>query len=288
MPSDFFYYDLRKRIRGSDIELIFPNWQSREEVLVVLSPHDDDAVLGAGYVTLAALANGASVYVIIFCDGRAGYSSIRAKPHIVETRRTEAVAAYGLLGLDEGHLIRFDYPDFSVRNYLGWVLPDGREGIFPRSVRILRELNATRLLIANGYREHVDHSAVALVGMWDGPQAGDPVLVDWGSPQRVKTFFTYAVWGRLSSEDALVSRESDLDVRGNRLVSVNDDVEGKIRQSIKQFRSQARVIEAIIQVRKGRKVGDRFIEPYLEFDPRPSSCLSPYAERIGEIDEGVD
>lgn len=42
--------------------LLFPGWEAEDEHVAVISPHDDDGLLGAGYAILAALANEAEVY----------------------------------------------------------------------------------------------------------------------------------------------------------------------------------------------------------------------------------
>ncbi|MGI6209359.1 MAG: PIG-L family deacetylase, partial [Anaerolineae bacterium] len=84
--GDFRYYDLRSRIKSNDISLIFPGWEPGNERVAVLTPHDDDGALGAGYLTMAALANGADVFVLVFCDGWAGYSTPEEASTIVEVR----------------------------------------------------------------------------------------------------------------------------------------------------------------------------------------------------------
>ncbi len=66
--------------------MLFPDWRPGDEHVVVLSPHDDDALLGAGYLILAALANGAKVSAVIFCDGRAGYSAPAGREAGVEVQ----------------------------------------------------------------------------------------------------------------------------------------------------------------------------------------------------------
>ena len=71
----FAYYDLERSEAGEDIALLFPGWQPGDERVVVLSPHDDDGLLGAGYAVQAAEANEGAAYLLILCDGSAGYST---------------------------------------------------------------------------------------------------------------------------------------------------------------------------------------------------------------------
>ena len=49
----FQYCSIDKNEVSCDINAIFPGFGDRE-VLAVMSPHDDDAILGAGYAILAA------------------------------------------------------------------------------------------------------------------------------------------------------------------------------------------------------------------------------------------
>jgi LmbE family N-acetylglucosaminyl deacetylase len=281
--DDFTYYDLRRQTRSTDIDLLFPGWHGEEECLAVLSPHDDDALLGAGYAILAALAAGARVYVIIFCDGRAGYSTPDERTTIVARRRAETEAAYRALGLPDGNVLRFDYPDFSVSPYLGWLLPWGEEGTIGRDIRTLRELGITRLLLPNGYREHIDHEAVYRAGAFDGPQVGDPILADWGLAPAIRGFLIYPVWGDFSPEDALVAG-SPANLRGNRAIAAPAEVETQVARALRAFASQGRIIEGLLAARAARRVDGRTIEVYQAFDPRPALDYAPYRQAILQID----
>lgn len=280
--SDFSYYNLRAGLKSDHIALLFPGWEAEDERVAVVSPHDDDGLLGAGYAILAALANGAEVYLFIFCNGCAGYSTPEEKGSIVERRKDETVSAYQALGIAADKIIRFDYPDFSLLPNIGWLMPWGKEGTFPRSLQTMRELRITRLLVPNGYREHVDHEAAFRIGAYDGPQVGDNILAEWGGAPPIRSFLQYAVWGDFSPEDALVTG-SDLPLRGNRAILARAGVEESVEKGIREFRSQERVIEGLIEARKERRRGEGVIEVYLAFDPRPSLDYAPYHEAISAI-----
>ena len=283
IKEDFLYYDLRQSLRSTKIDLLFPQWQGAEERVAVLCPHDDDGILGAGYAILAALANGAQVYILIFCDGRAGYSTPEEKADIVERRKGETIIAYGALGIPPERIIRFDYPDFSLLPHIGWLMPWGEEGTFARHLQALRELRITRLLVPNGYREHIDHEAVYRLGAYDGPQVGDAILADWGLAPPVRSMLQYSVWGDFSPEDALVAGK-DPTLRGSRAIAAGEEVEKTIEQGIRAFRSQSSVIREVMAARRRRHQGGRFIEVYLAFDPRPPLDYAPYHEAISAID----
>jgi len=282
----FQFYDLDVGTRSDDIALLFPGWRAGDERVVVFSPHDDDAVLGAGYAILAARAAGAEVHVFIFSDGRLGYSTVADKETIVAQRSAETVRAYEVLGIDETHIVRFDYPDSSVNQYVGWVLPDGAEASFPADLRALRGVGVTRILVPNRHREHVDHEAVGRIGLYDGPLVGDDVLPDHGSARPVRSYHEYAVWGDFSPEDALVSARP-VALRANRAVVTGEETETLVSEAVRAFASQGRVIAGIMDARRRRRFDGRFMELYVTVEPRPTLDYAPYAERIREID-GTD
>jgi hypothetical protein len=282
-PEDFVYYDLQRRVKSGQIDLLFPGWKPKDERIAIFCPHDDDGILGAGYALLAALANQAEVYICIFCDGRAGYSRVEDRETIVARRKGESAAAYAALGVPESHIIRFNYPDFSMPGWLGWRLPDGQLGTLSQTLCTMRTHQITRLLIPNGYREHIDHEAVYRAGAYDGPQVGDPVLVDWGTAEPIRSTAVYAVWGDLTPEDALVAGRA-ANLRGNRAIAAPLTVEKAIMDSLRAFVSQGQIIEGLVAARAGRKQDQRVIEAYLSFDPRPALDYRPYHRAIMDID----
>ena len=249
---EFEFYDFRKLCRSDEIDLIFPDWIGSDERVAVFSPHDDDAVLGAAYAILASQAYEAQVFVFIFCDGRAGYSTVAERETIVERRKKETVAAYGKLGIPEENILRYDYPDFSLSPNIGWRLPSGKEGTFHQTLPDLRRLGITRLLLPTGYREHADHEATSRIGAFDGPQVGDDILADWGHARPIRSFMEYAVWGDFSPEDALVSG-ANLGVRGNCAIVASAKVEARVAEALAEFKSQQRVIADLLRRRKERQ-----------------------------------
>ena len=281
-PEHFRYYDLRQRAKSADIDLIFPDWQPGDERVAVLSPHDDDAAIGASYLMLAALANGGDVFVMIFCDGWAGYSTPEEAATIVQTRARETVEAYGHLGIDADRVLRMGYADFSLWPYIGWHLDSGKLGTTANVVPALRRLGITRMLIPNGYREHIDHEAAHRIGAFDGPQVGDAILAEFGVAPPVRSFLQYAVWADLSPEDALVTGQ-DVRIRANRGVVAADAVEETVMAALRAWKSQGQVIEGLVDARGGRKRHDGWLELYLAFDPRPILDYSPYHRMLDDL-----
>lgn len=284
MSGFFVYYDLLRGVKSNDISLIFDGWGDEAERIAILSPHDDDALLGAGYLILAAIEAGGEPFIIIYCDGRGGYSSVDLKERIVSIRRRESLNAYGRLGVKEENIIHLNYPDFSLRSYIGWILPNGFEGTTCKTIRLLRQIKPTRLLIPNEYKEHMDHEALSYIGSYDGPQIGDPVVVDLGSPSTIKSYLKYCVWGDFSPEDALITGRS-LSLRGNVAIKVRKEIEEEVIKALKEFKSQREIIKSILEKRKDRLLNQCYIEIYQKFDPRPKINYQPYKEKISNIDK---
>jgi hypothetical protein len=285
--THFRYIDLDSMCEKNTISDFFGNW-TENEVLLVLSPHDDDAMLGAGYAMTAALAHGAEVYIIIFHSGNAGYSDPSMRDSIVKIRKKETVDAYGLMGIPEDHIIRLEIPDFSGGNYLGWYKPyptgdDNSKTAFATLLKMLRKLKVTRLFFANGYREHIDHTAVADSGIFYGPQVGDPVLGDWESPHMIHSFYQYSVWGQLDPIESIRRNAPQDALAGNRAIVVDPTIEEQIRTALQAFTSQQQIIAGIVKVREERKTTFGYLEPYIALDPRPQFDYAPYRTRIEEI-----
>jgi hypothetical protein len=289
----FFDLDTKKELQG--IRQFFPHWRASEgENVVIFSPHDDDAILGASYVMLASLAENAQVHVVIFHKGDAGYSNVTDKATIVGIRARETEAAYRTLGIPPERVLRLELPDFSGNAYVGRYKPtrEGEEsslGTFERLLVFLRRTRATRLLFANGFREHIDHTAVAASGLFYGPQAGDPVVVDLAEPWDIMSFMEYSVWGNFDPVEAIRRAAGNPGVTtmpANLAIVASESEERLVQQALQAFASQQAIIRGILEGRKERRVaGDWFIELYMAVDPRPRLDYRPYKKIIEEIDE---
>ena len=277
------YFDLDTQVLSDNIGLIFPGWKRGDERVCILSPHDDDAIIGAGYSIAAAQENGAKIFVFVFCKGNAGYSTIGEKDTIESIRKSETIKAYEKIGVNKENISFFDYSDFSIIQSIGWRLNHGGEGSFKKVMTAFRENRITRVIIPNHYREHLDHMAVSIIGSYDSPQAGDPILVDWAGPNNVRSMLQYSVWADLSPEDMLTcGRRKGL--RANRIIIVPQDVEERTRKGIAEYKSQGNIINGLIESREERRTKNGgYIEVYLSFDPRPKLDYRPYLEAIRDV-----
>ena len=278
----FKYYNVDKKTASKDINELFPDF-GENEVLAVMSPHDDDAVIGAGYAMMAAKSMGAEVYVVIFCRGDAGYSTVAEKKTIEKVRTKETFECYKRLGIPEDHILRLDFYDFSAFGNIGWKKADGKMGDMSKILKFLRDKKVTRVMVPNHHREHIDHTAAHIMASYDVPQAGDSALVDWGTPHSVKSVLEYSVWADLSATDALINERS-CKLRANRILAVESEIEERIADAVSAYVSQTEIIKGLIKAREERKTSDnKYIEVYLTLDCRPKIDFSPYIDFVEEM-----
>jgi LmbE family N-acetylglucosaminyl deacetylase len=278
----FLYCDTDIGAISEDIQTLFPGFKEDEKVCV-MSPHDDDAVIGAGYAMLAAKKAGAEIFVCIFCRGDAGYSTLEHKDTIEDTRGKETSLCYGELGVPSQNIFRMGFGDFSAIGNLGWTTAAGNEGDMPRMLKFLREHKITRVIVPNHYREHIDHTAAHWMASFNAPQSGDPILVDHGTPHVVRSVLEYSVWADFDPEDAMVHGRSS-DIRANRLIIAPQWAEEQIDRGVTRYSSQAKIIRDLIAGRAERSLKNgKYIEPYIAFDPRPKIDFAPYIKYVGEL-----
>ena len=109
-------------VAGGRAEPQFPPPEKGER-LVIVAPHPDDEVLGCGGLIQQAVAVGADVRVIYLTNGdhnQMAFKLYSGRLHLSprdyfkfgEQRRTEALAATSLLGLQPQQLIFLGYPDW--------------------------------------------------------------------------------------------------------------------------------------------------------------------------------
>jgi LmbE family N-acetylglucosaminyl deacetylase len=269
------YYNLREKKSSYGIDLLFHEWDGANERVAVFGAHDDDPLLGAGYAMRAAIENGAEVFSVIFCKGDCGYSRLEQKADIVETRRAENENAFIRFGIKKENIIRFEYPDFGLTEFVG-------NKLTLEMIRFIRDNGITRVLIPNGYREHSDHSAGYVICMNDIVQSGDAVVIEIGkAPQKVKTYLQYSVWADFSPEDALIHDEPN--IRANRAITCPEYVENEIREALKEYKSQAGVLEGLVAHRNDRRTASGFMELYIDLDPRPKLNFALYKNLIENI-----
>jgi LmbE family N-acetylglucosaminyl deacetylase len=270
------FVDFGTGTRGSDIGILFPGW-TKGEAVAFLSPHDDDAVLGAGYLLRAVKKAGGKPFVVIFCKGDAGYSKASEKKTIVARRKREACAAYGALGVPPEDIIRFERPDLSLMGHVNRISPAGRKGVVEDLIRVLRSRRTARVVFTGPHYENWDHTAVYMLGMYAAPQAGDPILADLGRPSPTASMLVYSVWGDLAP------RTDGAGVRADLGVLAGDRDEQAVRKALGAFASQADIMaNAVASRRDARRGPDGWLELYARAAVREPINYMAYFRELGK------
>ena len=180
---------------------------SPKDRILVLAPHPDDEVLGAGGVIQRSVVLGLPVKVVFFTYGDSNqWSFLLYRKHPVFMpgavrkmgliRRDEAMSASGVLGLNPGQLVFLGYPDFGTMNiwfshwgsrpplrsfmthvkavpYQGAFRPGAAykgEEIVTDLRAILRQFKPTKIFISHPADHNGDHLSLYLfmrVALWD-------------------------------------------------------------------------------------------------------------------------
>jgi LmbE family N-acetylglucosaminyl deacetylase len=104
---------------GAKLASVSRHWQGKNERFLVISPHDDDAVLGAGLLIQLAKREKVPVYIMIVTDGSMGYCSIKERNTIAEIRRSETFECYQTLAVPKTNIVWLGYPDCQLSNFRG-------------------------------------------------------------------------------------------------------------------------------------------------------------------------
>ncbi len=266
------FVDFPALARGQALDLIFPGWAEGERV-AFYSPHDDDALLGAGYLIQAVLAQRGRPFVLVFCRGDAGYSTVEDKSAIVALRKKETLRAYAELGVAGSDILHLDAPDFGLMPSVGRG-EGGKKGLFDGLVAFLRKERISRVIFTSGNFEHWDHTAVFYEGVYTSPQAGDPILADLGAPSPIRSYIAYSVWGDFEPDGEGAARS----LRADKAILAEPSQEDKVRKALQAFRSQDQIMQQTVAARRTRRRTDEgYLELYKTVRIRASIDYRPYA-----------
>ena len=117
--------------------------------ILVLAPHTDDGEIGCGGSIARFIEEGKEVYYVAFSTAR---KSLRSglPPNTLEI---EVKAATKVLGIEESHLILFDY---EVRMF-----PKYRQEILEDMIKIREKINPDLVLVPSPTDIHQDHQVIA-------------------------------------------------------------------------------------------------------------------------------
>lgn len=197
--------------------------------VVVISPHDDDGIIGCGGILCDLSVAGVRTFVLILTDGSLGYSSVEQKRTIKETRREEAESAYKILRAEPFFL---NFPDMNLKPFASWETPEGKDGAYKKVLRILRELRPESVFVPNPLDWHPDHKAAFDIGVSMSNLAAIAAVADFGEPIRLRHLFSYRVWDELAE----VTHAHELSQTARKTK----------RKAISQFESQGNILDKVI------------------------------------------
>jgi len=153
---------------GPDLSSVSRHWQADKEHFLIVSPHDDDAALGAGLLIQLAKREKVPVYILIVTDGSMGYCSIEQKETIADIRRKESFECYQSLGVPEKNIIWLGFPDCRLSSYRGRTpvqtneppAINGFTGLQNAFTYYLRKIKPTQSFLPTGNDLHPDHQIV--------------------------------------------------------------------------------------------------------------------------------
>jgi LmbE family N-acetylglucosaminyl deacetylase len=247
MPEKFEFVRLvgdERRI-GSKLADVSRHWQGKKERFLIISPHDDDAVLGAGLLIQLAKRENVPVHILIVTDGSMGYCSDQEKDNIAEIRRSESYKCYQSLGVPKKNIVWLGFADCRLNDYRG------RRADKPKSPGLirdytglqnsftyhLRKIKPTQCFLPTSNDLHPDHRIVyeeflislfhAAGNIW--PELGRPIAT-------VPYVNTYAVYCDFNAPPTL------------RMRTPMSLLEKKLK-AISAFRSQRQISSLIENVR---------------------------------------
>jgi LmbE family N-acetylglucosaminyl deacetylase len=155
--------------RASDtLASVSKHWQGDQEKFLFVSPHDDDAVLGAGLFMQLVQRENVPVYILIVTDGSMGYCSAEEKETITEIRRQETYRCYESLNIPRENIIWLGFPDCQLNQYRGRrkasandpVAIEGYTGMQNAFTKYLRQIRPTQCFLPTSSDLHPDHKFV--------------------------------------------------------------------------------------------------------------------------------
>ena len=107
-----------ERRTGARLADVSRHWQGSKENFLIISPHDDDAALGAGLLIQLAKRENVPVQILIVTDGSMGYCRKKEQDSITEIRKAEALECYQALGVAKKNIHWAGFADCQLNNYL--------------------------------------------------------------------------------------------------------------------------------------------------------------------------
>lgn len=157
-----------ERRTGPTLASVSRHWQKGKERFLFVSPHDDDAVIGAGLLMQLLELENIPIHILVVTDGSMGYCSLEEKDKIAEIRHEEALKCYESLGIAKENVILLDFPDCQLNSYRGRRTAttndkgviEGYTGLEGAFTHYIRKINPTQCFLPTSSDLHPDHRIV--------------------------------------------------------------------------------------------------------------------------------
>ncbi len=146
--------------------------------LLVLAAHPDDCAIVAGEMAQVVLARGGQVRVLYLTCGAESGASVRAT-----TRRAEALAAWGALGVPASDLVFLGYPHSDAKTGSIFSPQMGQEAVASIAVQVRRLPAGSNVLLPAAGELHADHRALRAAALQAIELAARPDLVALEAPE---------------------------------------------------------------------------------------------------------
>jgi LmbE family N-acetylglucosaminyl deacetylase len=230
---------------GSYLADVSRHWQGKNERFLTVSPHDDDAVLGAGLLIQLAKREHVPVHILIVTDGSMGYCSISEKDTIAEIRRNESLQCYQSLGMPKKNIVWLGFPDCRLSSLRGRSPADpddnlaiaGFTGLQNTFTHYLRQVRPSQCFLPTWNDLHPDHRIIYEEFLISLFHAAGNIWPELGKPlTNVPYVNTYAVYCDFAEPPTL------------RMRTPKSYLENKL-EAISAFRSQKQISSLIDNVR---------------------------------------
>jgi LmbE family N-acetylglucosaminyl deacetylase len=234
-----------ERRLGPTLATVSRHWQGDKECFLMISPHDDDAVLGAGLLIQLAKRENVPVHILIVTDGSMGYCIAEEKDTIAQIRRKESFECYQGLGVPKENIIWLGFPDCRLSTYRGRspaspndpVAISGFVGLQNSFAYYLRKINPTQCFLPTHNDLHPDHRIIHEEFLISLFHAAGNIWPELGKPlNRVPYVHTFAVYCDFATPPTL------------RMRTPAAYLEKKLK-AIAAFRSQKQIYSLIENVR---------------------------------------
>ena len=230
---------------GPKLASVSQHWQGKKGRFLMISPHDDDAALGAGLLIQLAKRENVPVHILIVTDGSMGYCSVDEKDSIAEIRRNESFECYQSLGIPKKNIIWLGFPDCRLNNYRGrepvepnvLLAINGFTGLQNAFTYHLRKIKPTQCFLPTCNDLHPDHRIIYEEFLISLFHAAGNIWPELGKPlSRVPYVHTFAVYCDFAAPPTL------------RMRTPMSYLENKLK-AISAFRSQRQISSLIENVR---------------------------------------